>query len=123
MDHKQVSVGTCYLDAVGRLNLIHQKNEEYAKKSEREHQMRMARNSARDRNVLNLSRMKSAENRKKKEVYDANCEIMSELERHYIQTYCKDLDQSIKAFQVKDKTNEKSKERLGKFFKERTEKW
>lgn len=34
-DAKQVSVSTCYTDAVNRLDKIHHKNEEYAQKSER----------------------------------------------------------------------------------------
>lgn len=44
-DEKQLNVGTCYQDAVSRLDRIHQNNEQYAMKSERAHLLRMARNS------------------------------------------------------------------------------
>lgn len=57
-------MSTCYQDAVSRLDKIHEKNEEYSVKTERNHLMRMKRNSGKDQNLLTRSRMKSAENRK-----------------------------------------------------------
>ena len=46
-----------------------------------------------------------------------NEEIMNENEAKFIQTYCKDLDTSIKAFDHKEQECGKTKERLHKFFK------
>lgn len=48
---------------------------------------------------------------------------MNDNEMKFIQTYCKDLDISIKAFDHKEKESGKTKERLQKFFKDRVEKW
>ena len=70
-DHKQVSVGTCYGDAVRRINEIHEKNVLYAAESERDHLRRMQRNDGKERNLLYASRMKSAENRKVNQPYIA----------------------------------------------------
>ena len=43
-DHKQIKVGTCYQDAVRRIDEIHRQNELYALQSEREYLNRMKRN-------------------------------------------------------------------------------
>ena len=79
-DAKQISVSTCYNDAVNRLDRIHQKNQDYAQEAERQHSLRMARNSGKQKNLLMRSRLQSAENRKvnlqniqKEEVYLNNC--------------------------------------------------
>lgn len=60
MDRCQVKVGTCYSDAIHRIDKIHQRNEDYALKSEVRHEKRMARNNNKEKNLISRSRLQSA---------------------------------------------------------------
>ena len=56
-------------------------------------------------------------------VFNFSNEIYEEKEKNFIQVYCRDLDSSKKAFETKNELDSKTKERIEKFFKKRSEKW
>jgi hypothetical protein len=63
-EKNQVSVGTCYQDAVERLNHIHTKNEEYSQQAETELGQSLRRNNKFGLHISKKRRILSQSNRK-----------------------------------------------------------
>jgi transketolase len=59
---RQIAVGTCFQDAVSRLDHIHRRNEDYSRQREDEVSARLARNSHYDRVIRAKRRSQSAVN-------------------------------------------------------------
>jgi hypothetical protein len=57
-------IATCYDEALFRKERILEKNEEFAEKSWNECRTRLARNNSKEKKLLTISRLKSAENKK-----------------------------------------------------------